>query len=224
MLWLAISLFFCWMIFREVWPHLSSKAGDVWPAARPISRPYVAAMLALALLFAWPPFRYWRFERYLSEKATTLAEGHRAHVHCNTVVDTLFDSNSLAAGHADWTTGAIVFQYPWCGRLMDYLSHPEKADRLEIASLNIFTHESMHVRGERNEAVTECQAVQRNYRAARLLGVPEPAARSTAMTYYTQLYMQRAGGEGFNAVYFSSQCAPGKALDERLDDSTWGPS
>jgi hypothetical protein len=218
MLWLTLSLCCCALILREVRPHLSGGAAE---NAAPIFRSYVVILVVLALLFAWPPFSYWRFERFLSSKATAIAEGHRAKVHCNTVFDTFFDRNSLAAGHANPDTGEIVFQYPWCGRLMDYLGTPDPADRLGVISLNIFTHESMHVRGERNEAVTECQAVQRNYRAARLLGVKHDAAAAGASAYYAQMYLQRAGGEGFNAVYFSRECAPGKLLDEKLADSSW---
>jgi hypothetical protein len=58
---------------------------------------------------------------------------------------------------------------PWCGTLMSYLAHPEHATDIEVESLDIFTHESMHIRGEMNEARTECEAVQRNYRVAKLL-------------------------------------------------------
>jgi hypothetical protein len=104
---------------------------------------------------------------------------------------------------------------------MEYLDHPERANEMELASLNLFTHESMHARGERNEAVTECQAVQRNRRAAQLLGVPDAAARKGALAYYRGSYLDKGRIGGMQAAYFSAECAPGKALDERLIDSTW---
>jgi hypothetical protein len=178
-------------------------------------------LLVLALALAWPPFQRWRLERFLSAKATELAEGRVAKVHCNSIVDMFFDSNYLAAGHANVETGDIVLQPTICKNLKGYLSHPDRASRAEIDSLDVFTHESMHVRGERNEALTECQAVQRNYRAAKLLGVPDDAARKSALDYYYVTYMNRGKIGGNQAPYFSDQCAPGKALDERLSDSTW---
>ncbi len=104
---------------------------------------------------------------------------------------------------------------------MSYLSHPERATGRELQSLDLFTHESMHVRGELNEALTECEAVQRNYRAARLLGVPDKAARENALRYYNINYQQRGKIGGMQAAYYSDQCAPGKAMDEHLSDSTW---
>ena len=219
MLWLAISLFFLWCAWREVRAAIVPPAGYDLP--RPIYKPYLAAVLLLAVLFAWPTLHRWYFEHYLSRIATILAEGHVARVHCNTLLDTMLDPEMLAAGHASPRTGRIVVQAPWCDRLSAYLRHPGRADEEEIASLNLLTHESMHVRGEMNEAVTECQAVQRNARAARLLGVPDDVARRNALYYYQVTYQRRAEIGGLAGSYYSSECAPGKALDEHLGDSTW---
>jgi hypothetical protein len=79
----------------------------------------------------------------------------------------------------------------------------------------------MHIRGEMNEAITECEAVQRNYRAAKLLGVADETAKRNALEYYNTGYQQRREIGGMQAAYYSDQCAPGKALDEHLSDSTW---
>lgn len=221
MLWILISLFFCWMLFREFKRRWVADAGFDEPDTSPVDKTYVSIMGACALLFAWPPFHYWNFERLLSRTASQLAAPRVAKVHCNTIVDTFIDSNVFAAGHANPETGDIVIQYPWCETLMDYLSHPERATETEIASLNLFTHESMHARGERDEAITECQAVQRNYRAARLLGVPDRIAGPSALFYYEVTYARKGAIGGMQAPYFSTECAPGKAMDERLPDSTW---
>lgn len=155
-------------------------------------------------------------EHFLSDKAKQLADPHPAKVHCNTIFDSFFDSDYLAAGHGSPVTGQIVFQYPMCSTLMNYLDHPDRANEEELYSLNMLTHESMHARGEYNEAKTECQAVQGDYRTAKLLGVPDSVARQNALDYYQKIYMHRAS-------YFSAECAPGRAMDEHLPDSTWAP-
>jgi hypothetical protein len=219
MLWILISLFFFWCAFHEVYSSLVAPAGFDMPM--PISRPYLALVLTLAVLFAWPPVHTWHFQRFLSGKATELADNHRAKVHCNTVFDTMLDPEMLFAGHANPRTGEIAIQHPWCDTLRSYLNHPERATSQELESLDLFTHESMHVRGELNEALTECEAVQRNYRAARLLGVPDETARENALRYYNTSYQQRGKIGGMQAGYYSDQCAPGKAMDEHLSDSTW---
>ena len=79
----------------------------------------------------------------------------------------------------------------------------------------------MHIRGEMNEALTECEAVQRNYRAAKLLGVPDAIAKKNALDYYNTSYQERGKIGGMAGGYYSDQCAPGKAMDEHLSDSTW---
>jgi hypothetical protein len=221
MLWILISLFFCWCAFREILGSFVARPGYDLPM--PASKPYLAIVLALAVVFAWPTVHRWYFQWFLSEKATELADNHRAKVHCNTMFDTMLDSEMLASGHANPRTGEIGIQKPWCSTLMSYLAHPDRATDLEIVSLDIFTHESMHIRGEMNEARTECEAVQRNYRAAKLLGVPDGTAKRNALEYYNVTYQLRGEIGGMQGAYYSDQCAPGKAMDEHLSDSTWGP-
>lgn len=203
MLWTLTSLLFSWLIYRELTSNQS------------IQKSYLAVLLLLALSCAWPPFHHWRFERFLTATAIQLAENHPAHVHCNTLFDTLFDEEVRVGGHCNPQTGAIVIQYPRCSLLMDYLTHPDRASTEEIQSLNILTHESMHARGEYNEAKTECQAMQRNYRTAMILGVPDSIAKQNALDYYNDYYLRRQDN------YFSKECAPGKAMDEHLSDSIW---
>jgi hypothetical protein len=219
MLWILASLFFLWCAFREIRNSVIAAPGFDVPT--PVFKPYLALVLAFAAIFAWPPVHTWYFQRFLSAKATELADNHRAIVHCNTIFDTMVDTEMLAAGHANPRTGEIGIQHPWCGTLMAYLRHPNRASERELESLDIFTHESMHVRGEMNEARTECQAVQRNYRAAKLLGVPDSTARKNALDYYNIGYQQRGRIGGMQGAYYSDQCAPGKAMDEHLSDSTW---
>ncbi len=219
MLWILTSLFFLWCAFREIRGSIIAPPGYDFP--RPVSKSYLALVLALSVLFAWPPVHTWLFQRFLSAKATELADNHRAKVHCNTIFDTMLDTEMLFAGHANPKTGEIGIQHPWCGILMSYLDHPDRATNTELASLNLFTHESMHIRGELNEARTECEAVQRNYRAAKLLGVADGTAKRNALDYYKFDYQQRGKIGGMQGQYYSDQCAPGKAMDEHLVDSTW---
>lgn len=221
MIWLLFSGFFCWLALREVYRRWIVHDGYDAPDTSPISKTYFAIMATFAILFAYKPLHTWHFERFLSQQARTLSESKHAKVHCNTVFDTFFDSNSLAAGHASPATGKIVFQYPWCKRLMRHLSQPSRASDHGIFSVQMFVHEAMHIRGEMNDAQTECQAIQRHYRGARMLGIPDPLARESARAYYHGNYKQRAGFDGLGGQYYSEHCAPGRALDERLADSVW---
>jgi hypothetical protein len=227
MLWWIATSFSVWLIVREFWSVYKKPSKDEQapnPEPRKVWWAYVWLCAAGAAVFAYTPVRYGLFERKLERIATELAEGRRAKVHCNTVADTLFDPMVFAAGHANIETGQIVLQHPWCGNLMDYIASPERAGHRELAALNILTHEAMHVRGERNEALTECQAVQRNYRTAKLLGVRDDLAGKTAQAYFNTVYQMRGDIGGMAGVYYSPDCKPGGAMDEKLVDSTWRQS
>lgn len=167
------------------------------------------------MLTAWSPYHHWRMEHFLTHIARILAENKQAIVHCNTLFDTLFDEEARVMGHADPKSGYIVIQYPRCDTLMTYLKRPEIANMDALFTLNVLTHESMHARGQYNEAKAECEAVQRNYRAARLLGVPDYIAKKNALDYYKDYYLHRTD------MYFSKDCVPDGPWDEHLEDSTW---
>lgn len=219
MLWWLGAVLFLWLALRELYYSIVPKPGFLQP--EPISWPYLLIALGLAIGLASVPWRKIRFEQFLTAKARILSESDQATVHCNTFFDTAVDPMALAAGHANPETGEIVLQKPWCAVLRKYLKHPQRLDDENIFSVQMFAHEAMHVRGERNEAVAECQAIQRYVRAARLLGVPEASAREGGLRYYRSLYQQRRQIGGMQAPYYSVECAPGKRLDEALPDSTW---
>ncbi len=220
MLWWSLSAFFAWLSIREIYfgfvarPGFFSPNQNIWTA-------YVVICALIAAAFAYVPLRHAYIERYLTGKAKILSESEKAFVHCNTFYDTVFDGNAMALGHANLETGRIVLQYPLCGRLMDHLRSPEKADLKDMLLVQLFTHEAMHIRGERNEAVTECQAIQRYYRAAKMFGVPDATAKVHGLRIYDESYPLYGKGGDMVRAYYSDQCAPGKALDEQLEDSTW---
>jgi hypothetical protein len=219
-LWWIFSGFFLWLAAREIFYGFVPRSGFDNPNSK-ISMPYVLTTAAIAAALAYTPVRYWHFERFLTEKARILSETDTATVHCNSFLDSVVDSNVFAVGHANLKTGRIVFQHPWCGHLMDYLDQPDKATPEGISSLLTLTHEAMHIRGELNEARTECQAIQRYYRAATLLGVADRLAKAHGLAHYNGPYKSRSTQGDFSRNYYSDECAPGKALDEQLSDSTW---
>lgn len=199
----VISLFFVWLILRELKKDAELNNFD---------KGYIAFLALLAVLACLPIVEHWRFESYLSKNASILADNKRAKVKCATVFQSVYDKFGFA-GLAYYDTGEIILQYPTCNNLRDYLDSPETANTREIYSLNVFTHEAMHIRGERNEQKTECQAIQRYVTAAKLLGVRAHIAEQNAQDYYRVSYIRHS--------YFSPKCAPGKEYDEKLDEAVW---
>jgi hypothetical protein len=197
------ALLLGWMLLHAV------RTATEWDA---LHIGYVTVLAGLVLLFAWFPFDHWRFERLLTEKAIALSGNPAADVHCSSISSSVFD-HPLLSGRAHTDSGDIHIQYPTCPQLKAYVDDPERAGLEEIVAMHVFVHEAMHVRGESNEQRTDCMAIQRSYRAARLLGASERAAEAHGLAYYQGPYRAHH--------YRSDECVPGGALDERLSDSSW---
>ena len=199
---ILLSLFFCWLAISTIKSPTPFTSTDL---------AMVLFFLSLALLCAKLPYERWSFSRFLTKNAIIISENPNATVHCNSPFDAIFD-NELRAGHAT-TAGEIVFQHSWCKRLKEHLADPKDPTERELFTIQLFAHEAMHARGELNEKKTDCQAIQRNYRTAKLLGVPADIAKENAMTFYQTTYRRHP--------YFSKNCVPGSEWDEGLHDSTW---
>lgn len=205
MFFIVFALFFFWLIFREL---RSSKPKDNF------SFGYMGVCLVFAALLLWQPFKYWLLERKMTAVVHELSGFKPTDVHCQTLGESLFDRTRIQwAGYTYFDTGNVVFKAGWCKTFKNYLSNPAAATQRERYSLTLLVHEAMHVRGEKNEKATECQAIQRHYRAALLLGIPEHIARDHGIRYFTKGFPRHP--------YYSPQCTPGGVLDEELHDSTW---
>lgn len=175
---------------------------------------YMSACFLVALLCVWPIYNHWAFERKITQVTNHLADLKPTNVECQSATSSIFDStNSWWAGYTFIDTGEVVFKSGWCERLKNYLKAPAEADYSERYSIQLLAHEAMHVRGETNELYTECQAIQRNYRTARMMGVPEEYAVLHSVNYYLNEYPKHP--------YYDPNCKPGSELDEELTDSTW---
>ena len=205
MLFIAIAVFFFWLIIREIRCRRPKDS---------ISLGYMGVCLILALFALWQPFKYWLLERQMTAVVHELSEFKPTDVHCQTLGESLFDSTRMQwAGYTFFDSGNVVFKAGWCKKFKNYLRDPASADYRERYSLMLLVHEAMHVRGERNEQKTECQAIQRHYRTALLLGIPEQFAREHSLKYFTEEFPKHP--------YYSPHCTPGGNLDEELRDSIW---
>ena len=204
---IVISLFFCWLFIREL--TNPTERFDLFSAG------YLLVIGGLAVAFAWSPVKTLRFESFLSEKASIIAERPNIKVKCNSIFGSIVSGRGLdyVAGTANIDKGEIYFEHGWCVNFMEYLDNPRNASKEVLFGMHLFTHEVMHVRGEKNEAKTDCQAIQRNHQVGELLGVSAFVARSNAEKYYETLYRRHP--------YFDKECAPGGKYDERLPNSIW---
>jgi hypothetical protein len=86
---------------------------------------------------------------------------------------------------------------------------------LAAQALTVLAHESVHLRGERSEAVTQCYAMQAVPRVARALGASAEDGRALAAIEYTLDYPHMP------PAYRSAECRPGGSLDLTPGTGWW---
>ncbi len=85
----------------------------------------------------------------------------------------------------------------------------------QLTAVHVLSHESVHLRGFYDEALTDCAAVQITAWVAMALGANETFARSLAREYWTDFHLPRTG------AYQSVACHDGGSFDLFPDRSGW---
>jgi hypothetical protein len=141
-------------------------------------------------------------------------------VHCQSGGAALVDMGS-ELGYVKWGPDgtpehSTLIKREQCQDLARYLSSGKRRpSESEVVAVHVLTHESMHMKGLKNEAEAECAAVQRDAETARLLGASPADAAHLARYYWLVVYPRMPDD------YRTGECAPGARLDESLPDAPW---
>jgi hypothetical protein len=179
----------------------------------------VALLAIVAIALTVPTVLRHREESRLGKVASVLV-GAAVSVHCQTFGQTFTDlSGDL--GFVKFGPGGVPEHHTTikrgpCADLRHYYgSDKQHPSAQEIIAVHILTHEAMHMRGETNEAVAECQAMQRDSETAQLLGATPEQSLKLARAYWLIDYPNMPEG------YRSAECHLGGSLDEQLPNPPW---
>jgi len=173
-----------------------------------------------------------KLEQRLGAIATQLG-ARRVHVHCQSWAGNLldvsgeagsvrFDASGVPADVSDLKRPVCqaLKRFPTDVRSTDYgcvlreQPCPEKIFE-DVLSVHTLAHETWHLHGISNEAVTECNALQTTARAAELLGADPDAAQATAT--YSLLFLY----PNLPDEYRTPDCVNGGPHDLRPADPVW---
>jgi hypothetical protein len=179
----------------------------------------IPVLLVPALLLGWQEWGFRADQDDFSAVATRIAE-RDVRIECQRFTRALLDPTAEAgyvpfnADGSPSDTGRL--ERDACNDLRDYL-HGDQSDPTieQIVAVQVLTHESYHLAGVRDEAQTECPAVQRVDDVADWLGASPDEARSLAERYYDEIYPRMPSG------YRSSECVDRGEWDVAPDDPTW---
>jgi hypothetical protein len=85
----------------------------------------------------------------------------------------------------------------------------------QINAVHILTHEAQHLKGQINEAIAECDAIQADSAVAQLLGATSEQGQALADRYYRETYPRMP------ARYSDSGCRQYGSLDRSSADGIW---
>ncbi|HVT21289.1 MAG TPA: hypothetical protein VHE57_07880 [Mycobacteriales bacterium] len=208
-----------------------AAVGAVTVAARWWMKPYdgigrrrrfpvvsVALLAVLAVGLATPTVLRHREEGRLGKVASVLV-GHPVTVHCETFgqsfTDLSGDLGFVRYGPDGPEPHATIVRGP-CADLRHYYGGDQhRPSPQEIIAVHVLTHESMHMRGETNEAIAECEAMQRDAETAQLLGATPQEGLALARAYWITDYPNMPDS------YRTGDCALNGTLDEHLPDPPW---
>jgi hypothetical protein len=192
---------------------------DALGRSRDFPRISVALCLVTGIVAAVPVGLHARTEHRLNAAASTIA-GTDVTVHCQTVSEASFDLGP-ELGYVKFGADGVperhtLIKWKACRDLAGWLGSDRKhPSRGQMIAVHVLTHESMHMAGATDEAVTECRAMQRDAAMARRLGADPSAARALAARYWQEVYPSMPD------AYRTAGCRPGGELDEHLPDPPW---
>ena len=111
--------------------------------------------------------------------------GSSVNVHCQTAGETFTDAGAdlgyVAFGSDGVPETKTTIKWEQCRALASFTrSGGIRPSRDEMIAVHVLTHESMHMSGIGSEVASECRAMQRDARMARLLGAGRSDARYLA--------------------------------------------
>lgn len=191
-----------------------------WTQATGRARPWLLVAIGILLAYSGSSEVRWLAHEHAYSVTARALTGHTdVRVHCQrtlgAVLDTSHNMGYVPYGPDGSSPGEAFLREDTCVALHDYSTHQDQPSSVEVRAVHVLTHESMHLGGERDESVAECEAIQRDAETARLLGATDIEARALAAAYYTLWYPT------VPEAYRNAQCVPDGSLDEHRANAPW---
>jgi hypothetical protein len=182
------------------------------------TRPVVTLAIVLALLVPalWTEVRWLRVQAAATTAVQQLAGTPSARVHCQRALATFLWAGA-DLGRVEWAEPDRAWlTLETCQHLGSWYRSDRTDPSLdEVVAVHALTHEAMHVAGDRDEATTECRALQHDARTVVLLGGTTAQGKELATRVAAEVYPRMPD------EYRTPECRPGGALDLTPNDGSW---
>lgn len=188
-----------------------------------VDRSRIVALVVLGLVIGqqgWWEYQWFKQEAVLSTAAKSIG-GAEADVDCQRFGEALLFTRSnlgeVQFGDDGKPAKQTMIAWEVCKDFRDFLTG-DKANPTheQTVAIHVLTHEAVHMAGEKNEAATECYAMQLMPYVAQSLGVPQGKADEMSAWYLAEVYPTLD-----NDYYDPGKCYSGGPLDIDPSDEMW---
>lgn len=186
-------------------------------------RRHKGALIALAIILA--PLSAFEAAWALTEhKLNSVIQEYtgnpKVSVHCQRFTEAIGDVSpykGYVKYNSDYTPTTVAqLDDDICKNLRSWILSDKTNPSLEqIQAVHILTHEAQHLKGQTNEAIAECDAIQADSTVAQLFGATSEQGQALALGYYKETYPRMP------ARYSDAQCRQYGSLDRSPADGIW---
>lgn len=159
------------------------------------SKPSIALVLIVSCLtgfLGWGEYQ-WRTHQDTGTSIVKMVSGNKEGVlRCQTLSEAFFDPSVSTKGFVSSAEEHVArVKYDTCEDLFSWFASDKKTASLkQIQALGVLTHESVHVSGEYNEAVTECINMRELAKVAETLGASKELSLKISATYREEIHVR----------------------------------
>lgn len=184
-----------------------------WKGVREKEVSAVSVILILMLLVpvGFTELRWQVLQAKGTEVVKEVSQIRTAHLYCQRASEAFFDSHPARFGEVNYDKPEEAWVATGsCQAVFDYMLSPNKSNPPlnQIIGIHVLVHEAGHIGGNKDEASTECSAMQKFTLAAVKLGATPDEARSMVDRYYNEVYKLNADDR-----YTSPDCVNGGKMD-----------
>jgi len=197
---------------------VASFAGAAFLGSRGRGAWYALGLVGLGLTSGTMAWQSAKLEDRLAEVAARVADRPGVVVDCkNLLQELLQEKPGQVWFNADGTpSNTAELSWEICDDIDAWLDGGSGTPTDEqVIAVHVLTHEAVHLGGIRDEAQTECLAMQYDAAVAEALGADPITARALAERYATAFYPRMRGD------YRHYNCAEGGPWDRTPRDGVW---
>lgn len=133
---------------------------------------FMVTLLAISLIpTGCMEYQWQAMENKGTQVVKSVSGKEEGHLSCQRFFNTLWDTRVSVQGFVEYDKpNTATMKWKQCKQLQEYFANPLEPTTENTMAMQVLLHESIHVKGNRSESSTECEALQVHQSQAIQLG------------------------------------------------------